>query len=140
MADISKTAGHKVTKFKYFCQGQNLCLKFLFSPLGQRVLPGAKKVQKKMTGMIWRTVSQFDAKFYLKVPWRSALNLFQANLLISIKWGSRRAPQNWILTKKPIFLIFNIFYFFKFIINRYFFWSCYFFFTLTPIFKSFRSI
>jgi len=59
--DISKTAGHKVTKFKYDCQGQNLSQIF-FSPLGQRVLPGAKKVQKQMTGMTCRTVSQFDCK------------------------------------------------------------------------------
>jgi len=67
---------------------------FFFAPRSKSP-PGAKKSKNKWPEWSGELSVSFNAKFYLKVPWTSALNLFQVNLLISIKWGSRR-PQNWI--------------------------------------------
>jgi len=55
--------------------------------------PRGQKSPKQMTGMIWRTVSQLHAKFYLKVPWRSALNIFSSQFANFHQMREQEGPQ-----------------------------------------------
>src|SRR6476469_7645305 len=66
----------KLPNLNIFVSVKNGCSKKNFPP-GLRAFPGTNTVRKHMRRMIGRTVSQFVAKFYQKIPSESALNHYK---------------------------------------------------------------